>query len=132
MIAMGFRGLGIEIRRRGDLSAFYKDVDSVLENCGTPKDGLSHDHQIDAVTTALTEMLKRKRHFSWCIIDTCSKVACIAISSERREYYRAFHCVEWADMEESVAKRLVATIFDEFRSILNPEPEFSDSVELSK
>lgn len=124
------KGFGLELRRTGGVLAtknLYKQVDAVLKERGIPSKGVNMDIQADTIGHALHKMIQPGKHFSVCTIDSCRKLAKVHISSERMQIYNAAHCVSWSEMTEEYRTSLMAMVFDDFRTVLNPE-EISDNL----
>lgn len=111
---------GIEIRRSGTLSGLYKDVDSVLSQCGMADGGVSDTAKVATVAHSLQKMLNADSYFSACTITNCANVCQVCISRERMSVYNAAHCIQWNEMMPDYRMMLVAMVLDDFRAVLNP------------
>lgn len=112
---------GIEIRRVGNTKNLYNDVDLVLKRFGMRTQEVSYEAKIATVTHSLHKMMQVDNYFSVCTIDSCANVCQICISSERRNIYRAAHCLSWSDMLPDYRMMLVAMVLDDFRTVLMKE-----------
>jgi hypothetical protein len=118
---MQIQKFGIEIRKLGNLSNLYKDVDMVLSNYKVPSGEVTKSAQAATVAHALQKMLKTDRYFDVCTIKDCVEVCKIYIPYERMSIYRAVHCVHWNEMLPDYRQLIIAMVLDDFRSVLNPE-----------
>jgi hypothetical protein len=111
---------GIEIRKIGNITNLYKDVDVVLGKYGMTSQTVSDEAKISTVAHSLQKMLQADKWFDVCTIDSCAKVCQICIPKERQNIYRAAHCVHWSEMLPDYRQMLVAMVLDDFRTVLCP------------
>lgn len=111
---------GIEIRKIGDTSNLYNDVDTVLSKFGMKTREVSDFAKIQTVAHSLQKMLKVDNYFNVCTIDNCANVCQVCISEDRKNIYRAAHCMNWSDMLPDYRQLIVAMVLDDFRCVLCP------------
>ncbi len=117
---MQVQKLGLEIRKIGNLSNLYNDVDLILKNYSVPTNGISVGIQAATVAHSLQKMLKVESHFSVCTIKNCSELCQVCIAKERMQVYQSIHCMNWNDMLPDYRQMIVAMVLDDFRSVLCP------------
>jgi hypothetical protein len=111
---------GIEIRKVGNVTNLYRDVDILLRNNGIKRSEVPADVRRSTVAHALHKMLKPEKHCDICTIRECAELCGVFIASERINVYRAMHCVNWSDMLPDYRQQVMAMILDDFRDVLNP------------
>lgn len=109
---------GIEIRRTGQVSGFFSEVDNVLSRYGIPQGGVNADVQRTAVAHALQRMLQADHWFDVSCVRDCQKVCQVVISAERMAIYSTAHCMHWSAMLPDYRNQLLAMVLDDFRSVL--------------
>jgi hypothetical protein len=113
---------GIEIRRKGDITSLYKDVNTTLQRAGV-LGGIIPEHiQATSVAHSIQKMLSSPR-FDICTIRDCSKLVGLVIPSERMSLYSTQHCIDWSEMLPEFREVMVAMVLDDFKAVLNPEKE---------
>lgn len=114
---------GLELRKKGQLSNIYRDVDSILKSNNIPSGGITKDLVREGVGHSLFKMLKSDNYFSICTVDSCIKVSGIIIQRERYNFYHSQHCVHWNEMLPEFREKFIAMLLDDFRSVLTYEEE---------
>jgi hypothetical protein len=104
---------GIELRKKGNVTELYKDVDKVLSNMEP------YEMETQTVIHALNKMLKPDRHFNVCCVKECANMVGIVISKEHWNLYNAVHCMDWSEMTEDYRQKLVAILLDDFRRVID-------------
>lgn len=123
------RKFGLELRKTGNVNNLFADVDLVLKKAGIKKNDVS-SIEMQTVALALQDMIDGGR-FSVCTIDKCMKVAGVIVSAKRYAIYRAVHCIHWNEMDNEYRKTIIAMVLDDFRDILNPQPEDCEVIEIT-
>ena len=113
---MILKKFGLEIRKIGNFSQLYKEVDMVLSR--------STNIEEQTVAHGLQDMFKPGGHFNICFIKTAMEIGNIVIPRERMVIYEAIHCLSWSDMEKEYRITIQAMVMDDFRSMFCPENEF--------
>lgn len=114
------KAFGLELRKMGNVTNLYADVDLVLSKHKIPAGGVSGNVQVQALAHALQKMINVQNYFDVCTIDNCAEMMQIVIPSERKKIYRAAHCIRWNEMTSEYRQVLVAMVLDDFRAVLNP------------
>lgn len=107
----------LQIRKIGDFSSLYKDIDKTLSTNNIISGGVSKNLTREAVAHALQNMIKNSSHFDVCNINSALDATNIRISSERKAIYRLAHCIDWGDMTENYRQTLIAMVMDDFRQL---------------
>lgn len=110
---MNIKFFGLQVKNVGSFAALYQEVDYVLTNSKLVRE--------QALVHALQEMMKPQKHFSICTINSAAEMFGIVIPRERLHIYQLSHCIDWSDMTVEFRQALTAMIFDDFRTILNPQ-----------
>lgn len=120
---------GLELRKKNsvNIKSLYNDVDKVLRAYNIPQGSVSQETQISTVAHALQKMISTQNYFDVCTIERCAKICQIVIPVERQRVYSAIHCMHWSEMTEDYRKSIVAMVLDDFRTVLNPEEEFTEA-----
>lgn len=113
---------GLEIRKIGNVTNLYRDVDTLLKNNSIKSGEVPTDVKRSTVAHALHKMFKPEGYCDICEIKSCASLCGLFISSERMEVYSTMHCVKWADMLPDYRQQVMAMILDDFRLVLNPDP----------
>lgn len=120
---------GLEIRKKGQLSNIYSDVNTILKKHNIPEKSITHSLIRDGVAHSLHRMLKSDHWLDITVIDACVKISGIHITSERHLLYRAQHCVNWNEMLKDFREQIIAMILDDFKEVLTYVEGQSDSEE---
>jgi len=108
---------GLQICKKGDFNAIYRGVDDVLKKHEIIPGGTSKNIARQSIAHALQKMIKRDSMFDVCTITDACKIACIKLSSERRDIYSLAHCICWGDMTSDYKEMLIAMVMDDFREL---------------
>lgn len=107
----------LQIRKIGDFSTLYKELDTILLDNKITRGGISKVITREAAAHALQNMIKNENHFSVCVVDKISNASNIHISSERQNIYGLAHCIKWGDMTDNYKQTLIAMVMDDFREL---------------
>lgn len=109
---------GIEIRKSGDLTNLYRDVDQVLKKVQTSDGAVMDQMKIHTVAHSLQKMLGVESHFCVTTVRKCSDICQVCIPKERMDIYQAMHCHDWNTMTPEYRQMLVAMVLADFRVVL--------------
>lgn len=112
---------GIEIRKVGNLTSLYADVDAVLTKYCINDSTVGDEIKVQTVAHSLHKMLKVQSYFDVCTIKNCADVCQICIDSERMKIYSSIHCMHWNDMISEYRLQITAMVLDDFRMVLNKQ-----------
>jgi len=109
---------GIEIRKKGQLSNIYRDVDEILKKNNIQNKSINRLVIKNGVAHALQHMICVQNYFSVCTINECVKLSQVSPSYERLALYQTQHCVHWNEMLPEFKEQLIAMVLDDFREVI--------------
>jgi hypothetical protein len=123
---MHIQKFGLELRKIGDTSRLFNDVDIVLEQHGLKENIVSKDLQTQTIKHCLHKMLQPDKYLCVINIKECAKIAQIIIPRERMDIYSAVHCVQYNEMTPEYRTMIIALVIDDFRYVLGDDIETKD------